>query len=198
MYEARLRIATNNTKKLVLSPQNIVSCCTYSQGCDGGLELLVSKYGEDFGFVREECEPYHAYGSKCSNKCQPGDVIHATNYSFVGGYYGGCSEQGMIDALLSGGPITIGFNVLDDFFHYTSGVYRHHLVQGHVNKFEVVNHAMLVVGYGQDGHGKSAVKYWIVKNSWGSGWGMSGYVKILRGVDECGVESEATYGHIAL
>ena len=29
-----------------------------------------------------------------------------------------------------------------------------------------------------------------VKNSWGAGWGESGYFRILRGSDECGIESQ--------
>jgi len=45
------------------------------------------------------------------------------------------------------------------------------------------NHAVVVVGYGtQDG-----VDYWLVKNSWGRGWGDEGYIKIQRGVGMCGI-----------
>lgn len=94
MYEARIRIKTNNTQQPILSPQNIVSCSTYSQGCEGGLELLVSKYGQgnllsadiltfvpDFGFVKEACEPYYGSDSKCNNKCPPEQVTRTTDYS---------------------------------------------------------------------------------------------------------------------
>ncbi|KAJ0795090.1 putative fruit bromelain [Helianthus annuus] len=45
-------------------------------------------------------------------------------------------------------------------------------------------HAMLIVGYDQDPDG---TKYWIVKNSWGEGWGEKGYIHMLRGTSIQGV-----------
>ncbi len=56
--------------------------------------------------------------------------------------------------------------------------------------FQLTNHAVLIVGYGTDT--KSNEDFWIVKNSWGDGWGENGYFRIRRGVDECGIESMAT------
>lgn len=56
-----------------------------------------------------------------------------------------------------------------------------------------INHAVLLVGYGV----WNGVNYWLVKNSWSSRWGMSGYVMLERdGVDgpgTCGIQSYASY-----
>ena len=54
--------------------------------------------------------------------------------------------------------------------------------------FQLTNHAVLIVGYGTSDKGEP---YWIVKNSWGTGWGENGYFRILRGTDECSIESMA-------
>ncbi|KAK8970621.1 hypothetical protein KSP40_PGU004932 [Platanthera guangdongensis] len=42
-----------------------------------------------------------------------------------------------------------------------------------------INHAIMVVGYGQT---VDVIKYWILRNSWGSMWGEDGYMRMLRGI----------------
>ncbi|ELT90166.1 hypothetical protein CAPTEDRAFT_138389 [Capitella teleta] len=185
MNEARIRVMSNNTQMPVFSPQDIVDCCQYSQGCDGGFPYLVGgKYAEDFGLVDESCDPYVGEDRKCkSTSCSR---RYATRYRYVGGYYGACNEQEMKLALQRG-PLSVSFMVYDDFMHYKSGVYRHSGLTDKYNPFEITNHAVLLVGYGAD----EGTKYWIVKNSWGKGWGEEGYFRILRGADECAIESIA-------
>lgn len=39
-----------------------------------------------------------------------------------------------------------------------------------------LDHGVLLIGYGKD----SNKDFWLLKNSWGTGWGDQGYFKILR------------------
>lgn len=188
MLEARIRILTNNSDTPVLSPQQVVSCSEYSQGCDGGFPYLIGKYVQDFGIVDESCFPYTATNSPCNLPANCGRMYTA-EYGYVGGFYGGCSETAMMLELVKNGPIGVALEVYPDFMHYKGGIYHHTGLSDSINPFELTNHAVLLVGYGRCP--KTGQKYWIVKNSWGSGWGEDGYFRIRRGSDECAIESIA-------
>lgn len=189
MNEARWRLRTNNTEQPVFSPQDIVECSEYSQGCDGGFPYLIGgKYAEDFGIVDEKCNPYKGKDGKCStDKSCPRQYSY--NYQYIGGFYGGCNEELMKINLVKNGPLSVSFEVYNDFFHYKGGVYVHTGLQEKFNPFEITNHAVLLVGYGVDA--ATGVKFWTVKNSWGTQWGEDGYFRIRRGTDECSIESIA-------
>ena len=187
MLEARVRLITNNTLQPVFSPQDVVSCSEYAQGCEGGFPYLIAgKYAEDFGVVEETCYAYRAHDSNCQE--EPNCLrYHSTDYYYVGGYYGACSEDGMLLELVNNGPMSVSFEVYNDFQHYKGGIYRHTGLEDKYNPWEITNHAVLLVGYGEE----LGTKYWIVKNSWGEAWGENGYFRILRGVDETSIESMA-------
>lgn len=91
--------------------------------------------------------------------------------------------------LILGGPLAVAFEVYDDFMHYGGGIYHHTGLQDKFNPFQLTNHAVLLVGYGTDS--TTGEKYWLVKNSWGEGWGEKGYFRIRRGTNECAIESIA-------
>lgn len=74
------------------------------------------------------------------------------------------------------GPLSACFSVYEDFYSYVSGVYSYHTGQ------LVGGHCISIVGY-DDAHG-----CWICKNSWGSGWGETGFFRI--GYGQCGIDAE--------
>jgi len=194
MLEARTRILSNNTDQVVLAPQSIVSCSEYSQGCAGGFEYLVGKYAEDFYLVEEQCFPYTGENTPCSQRCtDPSQRRTATNYYYVGGYYGACEADMMMKEIYENGPVSVSFEVYGDFMGYSSGVYIHQNTSAatQINPWQIVNHAVCIVGWGVDNSTATELPYWIVKNSWGDGWGNEGYFWILRGSNECSIETMA-------
>jgi C1A family cysteine protease len=60
---------------------------------------------------------------------------------------------------------------------------------------ERLDHGVLLVGYGTDSD--SGLDYWKVKNSWGTSWGESGYIRIERSdADLCGVLMAPSYPNL--
>lgn len=84
------------------------------------------------------------------------------------------------------GPIATWFDVWQDFFAYGAGVYHKQATIGGSPNTEAGGHFMLIVGYDDTQH------CWIVKNSWGTGWGQGGFG--LIGYGETGIDSYAKTG----
>lgn len=88
-------------------------------------------------------------------------------------------------------PVSVGIAVGDEFKLYTGGVYT-----GACGPY--LNHGVTAIGYGTSEDGK---KFWLIKNSWGNGWGEGGYMRLLReGGDliggHCGIAMRASYPNI--
>jgi len=119
--------------------------------------------------------------SSCDSDAQaPHNAFDNDKYGFSGkvtSFYGEASIQ---ETIQNYGPIETAFSVYADFADYAGGIYEH--VSGSMEG----GHAVSIVGWGvEDGK-----KYWKVRNSWNPYWGESGYFRIVRGRDECGIESQ--------
>ncbi|KAG2375398.1 hypothetical protein C9374_010021 [Naegleria lovaniensis] len=184
----RLCIATDGKTDLVLSPQYMVSCDTRNYGCDGGYLSLAWNFLVKTGIPSDSCVPYTSgngkSNGKCPSKCSKGQDITLYKAKSSKKVVGVANAE---NELVEYGPIQTGFTVYRDFMSYKSGVYHH------VSGESLGGHAVKIVGYGVDS--VSNKKYWIVANSWGTGWGMNGYFWILKGTDECGFESEMYTGY---
>jgi len=95
------------------------------------------------------------------------------------------SDTGLPGAIV-GRPVSICYEVVSDFSKYKSGVYQSTRCKSGPHD---VNHAVLAVGYGTE----SGLPYYMVKNSWGTSFGLAGYFKILRGKNMCGLATCASY-----
>jgi len=212
LLESRVRIETNNQQQPKFSEQEMITCGkdkTYNQGCVGGFAFQnAGRYASTFGVVEESCAPYNPSDRSCPDTTGCKRWYTSSDYEYLGGYYGATTTDGgaaMMTELATNGPIAVGFMVLDDFSSYSGGVYVNTASVSAWNPFVPVNHAVLMVGYGtcdgdntpDCGTAPDGTPFWIVKNSWGTGWGLSGYFLILRGVDEVGIESVPFVAHPA-
>ena len=171
-----------------LSEQQLVDCAPITDGClgcNGGEMDGAFKYVEREGGLCSETEyPYTAKNGQCkASSC-------GTKYDKNAGYTDVTphSETSLMDAVAEG-CVSVAIEADQTAFqHYSSGV-----LTG--NCGTNLDHGVLVVGYGTDG----SQEYWKVKNSWGTSWGMDGYVLICRDCNkngdqgECGILDQPSY-----
>jgi len=184
MITARMRILQKKPDAPSTTPDRVLKCAQYAQGCNGGFPYLAAKYLQDYGSVTEETQPYTPTDGACPTVPKSKVASRNVDYKYIGGYYGACSEKAMLRELYDHGPFVAGFEVGMGFNTYQSGVFQATEELPEKNHFERVNHAVLIVGYGED----KGTPYWTVKNSWGDFWGEQGYFRIKRGDDNLNIE----------
>jgi len=160
-------------RMLTLSVQELVDCDTAAdQGCTGGNPLLAFFFIHRYGLTTWDRYPYVGVEGQCRKHLVRQPVASVRSWGVVSPNH----EKHMELALRFVGPIAVGFNGADpSFLTYSGGIFdKYNCKQG-------ANHALLVVGYGQEeGRHGDINKYWIVRNSWGKGWGENGFARIAR------------------
>jgi cathepsin L len=161
-----------------LSEQQLMDC-SKSEGndsCEGGLmdyafEFVISNKG----ICSEASYPYKEADENTCQTCTP--VATISKYSDVS------QSEDALKAAVTQQPVAVAIEADQEAFQfYSSGVLTGTCGQQ-------LDHGVLAVGFGT----LSGTDYWKVKNSWGTSWGMSGYVLIERGTDECGIHNAASF-----
>ena len=189
MIQTRIAIATKNKVRQQLSVQDMLECGSiYLQACEGGFPYLASKFAQDFGLGLISENEYNPYSIK---KCNSSKLVHdsgrarVADYHYVSGYYGRKfrfeTVRDMMLEIQNNGPIVVGIEAPPLLFAFQSGVFDHRGLKNYKetsSHFEPANHAVVCSGWGET---ESGQKYWLIKNSWGAGWGENGYFRIPRG-----------------
>jgi len=161
-----------------LSMQQIVSCDTSCYGCNGGWTYLAYEYVISAGGI----DSYASYPYSCqTGTCafNPANVeAKISSWSYVGQN----NEAAMLQYITSTGPISICVDA-ETWQYYQGGV-----VLG-ASCGTSVDHCVQITGYSANVQGYQA---WIVRNSWGTSWGYSGYLYVQYGVNACCIASTPT------
>lgn len=161
-----------------LSPQELVDCS--GQACEGGWMSNAYNYIKSKkGISTDASYKYTGRKGKCKNPL-PARVAPISGFVLVSKRNDNALQAAVVKL-----PISVALEAGNSaFMNYKSGI----LSSGCTTNLD---HAVLIVGYGQSSSGK----YWIVKNSWGTNWGMNGYMYLARktGAGTCGVNLEPIF-----
>ncbi|CBN78981.1 cathepsin B-like proteinase [Ectocarpus siliculosus] len=197
--------------------------CGLSMGCNGGQPGSAWKWFTKTGVVTggdyadigtgTTCKPYEFM--PCAHHVDPGAsgypacpdgeyptpecLSECSETNFSGGSYGEDKKMAREAYSLAGieniqrdmmkyGSVTAAFSVFSDFLTYSGGVYTHE------SGSFMGGHAVKMIGWGTDE--VSGEDYWLIANSWNPSWGEGGLFRILRGVNECGIEGQIVAGEV--
>lgn len=191
-------VALNSGLLFDLSPQQIASCapnpdqCGGTGGCYGATAEIAFDYiAGSAGMVQEFQMPYYSYFGD-AHDCNVPSGAKAT----VDGYVKLPENNytALMNAVATVGPMAISVDATG-WGAYESGVY-----QIWNQNAPVINHAVVLVGYGvaNDGYEiDGEQKYWTIRNSWSPSWGEEGYIRLARSDDDednCGMDTEPQTG----
>jgi cathepsin L len=171
-------------KLFSLSEQQLVDCSQAqgNEGCNGGWMDSAFQYVEGIALEQEADYPYEAVDDTCRADKTKG-VVKVDSFVDVAP-----NDPDQLKAAIAQGPVSVAIEADTFVFQFYSG--------GILNDEGCgtnLDHGVLAVGYGsEDGQ-----EYFIVKNSWGAGWGDSGYLKIAndgkKDAGICGIASQPSF-----
>jgi len=160
------------------SEKQLVDCDKIDQGCNGGLMINAYTYIKNAGGLEGEDDyPYKPRRDTCTFD-QSKVKVRVKGYTAFSNF-SNLDEDKMKQALFETGPLAIAINA-NPFQFYRGGIIDASASQCSPTG---LNHGVTLVGFGVE-NGKD---FWIVKNSWGTGFGEKGYVRIARGKGTCGI-----------
>jgi len=172
--ESRIKIVCKDpTLNKDLSEAHLFFCGGAT--CSGWNFTSALNFAQNTGIGEESCFPY----TPVNQPCKP-----CTPYVKITGWAQVLTAADRKNILATKGPMIAGMAVYQDFSSYTSGVYKH--VSGALRGY----HCIMVAGY------DDSQQCWICKNSWGTGWGESGWFKI--GYGECLIDTSFAFYDVDL
>uniref|UniRef100_A0A7S4S2P4 Peptidase C1A papain C-terminal domain-containing protein n=1 Tax=Alexandrium monilatum TaxID=311494 RepID=A0A7S4S2P4_9DINO len=177
------------------SVQQIVSCtpnpreCGGQGGCTGATAELAMHYVSQVGSLSEKDFPYTATEEECPSGLrlqQPLDVSTVAGPSLHQIVSSGTDAASLgltgflklpenqlepiLLRLFAEGPLAVSIAAGSGWNMYWSGIYDS------CQRDIVIDHAVMLVGWGED----KPAKYWQLQNSWGPSWGEGGFIRIIR------------------
>lgn len=161
-----------------LSVQQVLDCSkSYgNNGCNGGWISNVLDYGKANGITTEAAYPY----TQTAGNCKVNGGAYKIS-SYAGGALTDCNA---LAAMVTGRPTSVAVSAGTNYWMAYAG--------GILNQCgTTLDHGVLLVGVFQN----ASMNYWKIKNSWGTGWGENGFIRIDRSLNNGNLCSICSYGY---
>eukprot|EP00998_Keelungia_sp_KM082_P005867 NODE_2156_length_1124_cov_5185.018054_g2138_i0.p2 GENE.NODE_2156_length_1124_cov_5185.018054_g2138_i0~~NODE_2156_length_1124_cov_5185.018054_g2138_i0.p2 ORF type:complete len:318 (+),score=80.71 NODE_2156_length_1124_cov_5185.018054_g2138_i0:77-1030(+) len=159
-----------------LSEEELVQCSKNgNMGCNGGLMDNAFQWVIKNGGIDSESDYPYTSGSGITGTCKTAkESKHVAKFSSYKDVTK--TESAMATWTEANGPLSVAVDAESGWQTYSGGIMK-------TCTGTQLDHGVLVVGFGEEG----STPYWIVKNSWGASWGESGYIRLERGTNQCGI-----------
>jgi len=170
---------------VAVSVQQMIDCPanTPNIGCEGGeMTWSYEAIMDEKGIETNSCYPYTGESSNCSY-----NVNSPCCASTIGGYINVTSNEYALQKAVLLCPVATVISLPTSFQFYSKGVYNDPSCS---NSTADAVHGIAVIGYGVS----NGIDYWILKNSFGTSWGIEGYMWLAKGDHNlCGIANYPTY-----
>jgi C1A family cysteine protease len=180
--ESRWAIKNGISSKVNLAEQEFVDCDKKSNGCSGGFSQNAFTYAASAGGVcLTSTYKYTAKGGSCkASSCGKhyDPTKKGSPYTAIK-----VDDAKALETATTAGPTSLGVDA-STWKSYKSGVYT-------AKCGAKLNHAVTGVGFGTTTGGD----YWKVRNSWGTSFGMQGYILVCRNCNKNGAQGQCGINH---
>ncbi|KAJ0978009.1 hypothetical protein J5N97_013483 [Dioscorea zingiberensis] len=151
-----------------LSEQQLVDC--ERKSCDRYDLVPPFKYIiRNGGIDSEQDYPYMAVSNQCDTSKEDNKVVTIDGYKRVAPF-----NENILKSHVAKQPVATGVEAYERAFQlYGTGIFTKYCGTK-------LDHAIALIGYGTEG----SKDYWLIKNSWGDGWGEAGYMRLERNVHD--------------
>lgn len=165
-----------------LSEEELVQCAkTAGNGCQGGLMSRAIQWVMSHGGINSESGYPYTSGHGTTGYCNLAKAsVKVAKFTAV--IQAPTNEDQLAAFLQQHGPLSIAVDAMDGWQTYRGGIKS-------VCKGQQLDHGVTLVGFGTDPN--TNTEYWIVKNSWSSLWGESGYIRLVKGLNCDGLADQA-------
>jgi len=166
-----------------LSEQYLLSCNLSGYNCNGGWfahDYHMDESGQDNngpGAVLNAADPYTGTDAACRSTYD--HPYKLTSWAYIGSESAVPGTDAIKQAIYTYGPVSVAVCAQTLFQNYSGGIFNTSESCGS----DPINHAVVLVGWNDNG---GTDGFWILRNSWGTSWGLAGYMYIGYGVSNVG------------